>query len=69
MKAEDEIRNICAQLGERFPEYLIVVKTEPGKIAFRFSEVTWAMGAVERVTSFLQSADDVISAEDDRNEG
>ena len=65
MTHEDAIRDICAKLGERFPEFLIVVKPEPGKIFFRFSEVTWAMGAVDRVGSYLQNVDDVTDADDE----
>lgn len=65
MRIEDKIRDICSRLGEQFPEYVIVVKTENGKIAFKFSEATWAMGALQRVGSYLDGAQDVISAGDD----
>ena len=69
MGLDDQIRDICARLGERFPEYLIVVKTNQGKIAFKFSDVTWAMGACQRVGSYLDCAQEVTDAEDGRNEG
>lgn len=67
MAIEDKIRDICSRLGEQFPEYLIVVKTQQGKIAFKFSDVTWTMGACDRVQAFLHEAQEVTDAEDSRD--
>lgn len=62
------IKGVCARLGEHYDEYLIVVKSKDGKIAFRPSDCTWAMGAAMRFLDYMASAQEVKNADEDDSE-
>lgn len=53
-KEIEEIRNIAAKIGERFPDYVILLRTQDG-LSWKYSDQTWAMGAAER---FKQAVND-----------
>lgn len=62
------IQAICARLGEHYTDYLVIARTKDGKIAFRPSDMTWAIGACQRFLNYACDAQEVTGADDGSEE-
>lgn len=56
--AHERFLDSCAKVGEHFPEFLMIVKTDEGFMDWRSSDKTWAMGAAERYLNLSHTEDE-----------
>lgn len=54
---------VMCKLGEQFQDYLMIVRTNHGKIAWKSRDATWALGAIERYRNSMLELDRI----DDRH--
>ena len=55
-----KINDVAARLGEHFEDYLILARTSTG-IAARYTDQTWAMGAMQRFNTGRDETDRIQS--------
>jgi hypothetical protein len=61
----ETVQRFAANLGERFGDYLIIVRSDKG-LSWRSSDRTWAIGACDRYVDSVLS-DDRVEREEQKD--
>jgi hypothetical protein len=54
---EDAFFNLCAKIAERYPEFVLLVKTADGARAWKWSDTNWALGSMTRAVNDIEAQD------------
>ena len=60
----DAFKSLCARIGERYHDYLLIVRDDPRGTTWHSSDSTWAIGAAERYMAGVFSSDHLNKVED-----
>ena len=66
---EVRLNSLCANLGEHFEDFLVVVRPRRRTISWRSSDATWAIGAADRYISGVRMSDNLVQEEHFRHNG
>ena len=58
-KQYERIRDLAAQVGEHFSDFILVVRIKDG-LNWRMSDRTFAIGACKRLMTRLQTEDELV---------
>ena len=59
----EKMDDLCALIGERFDDYVLIVRDGPKSISWRSSDPTWAMGATQRYADGVKQSDRLTQSE------
>lgn len=58
----DVLLDFAAQVGERFPDFVLIVRTRDGFTQWRASNIPWALGAIEQYRTAKHTEQSVLQA-------
>jgi hypothetical protein len=62
----DIFMDVASRVAERYPEYVVIVRSKDGCRAWKFSDTSWALGACQRLAAHIETEDfkSAMEAED-----
>ena len=59
---------LCSRVGERYRDFVLIVRDDPRGTIWRSSDSTWAIGAAERYIAGVFSTDHLNKTEQSRED-